>query len=190
MLTRILVDANVLYSRTLRDWLLQLQLAQGALFATCWTVDIHAEVLSRLRKQNPEMDGGALTTVSDRIMACMTERISKYPHVPQTFLSDEYDAHLHSAAIAGGVDMLMTQDRDFLDLGTDVTDNLPYEICSADDTFVLIDDSAPELVRIVTRSTWDYWRRREPSADVPAFLTKAGCPEFAKRVRDHIHRQS
>lgn len=187
MVTRILADANVLYSRTLRDWLLQLQIASaGAMFTTCWTEDIRAEVLYHLRKENPDMDGAALTRVADRIAGSMTERIEDYRSGADAPVADQFDRHVHAAAVAGQVDILMTNDIDFLNLAEDVADRLPYDICTADQVFVLIDDSHPHLVREVTQDTWDYWRRRSPDADVPERLKLAGCPDFADRVRDHI----
>ncbi|MFD7843458.1 hypothetical protein ACFV4K_11060 [Nocardia sp. NPDC059764] len=51
---RVLVDANILYSRTLRDWLSLLYLRGGhGMFQVFWTEDIMAETLYWLRKNNP-----------------------------------------------------------------------------------------------------------------------------------------
>jgi len=53
MFTRVLLDANVLVSRTLRDWVLLLQARAGGMFATCWTEDILAETIHAVRRRNP-----------------------------------------------------------------------------------------------------------------------------------------
>lgn len=48
MVTRVLVDANVLFSRTQRDWLFLLKLkSEGRIFTVSSTVDIIAETVAR-----------------------------------------------------------------------------------------------------------------------------------------------
>lgn len=189
MVSRILVDANVLYSRTLRDWLLMLQLETAAtMFTTCWTVDILAETIANVRKKNPHMQGGAMTALHDHVTGSMTEQIVQYGPADGDPIADVYDRHVHAAAISGQVDILMTADTDFLDLPQDVTDTLPYEICTADGVFTLIDDGNPAAVRTVAGAQWEYWRRKSPSSDLPAKLAASGCPAFALRVSDDIAR--
>ncbi|MBM4686397.1 hypothetical protein GS532_22210 [Rhodococcus hoagii] len=52
--TSVLVDANILYSRTLRDWLALLYLdASSDMFEVKWTDDIMVEFQYNLRKKNP-----------------------------------------------------------------------------------------------------------------------------------------
>ena len=54
MVTRVLIDANVLYSRTLRDWILLLEIeSEARMFKVHWTEDILAEVLYRTRRKSP-----------------------------------------------------------------------------------------------------------------------------------------
>ncbi|BDZ61537.1 hypothetical protein GCM10025873_13280 [Demequina sediminis] len=53
MPTRVLLDANVLMSRTLRDAIFLIQIESPGMFATCWTEDILAETLYHLRRRNP-----------------------------------------------------------------------------------------------------------------------------------------
>lgn len=189
MASRILVDANVLYSRTLRDWLLMLQIETGGtMFTTCWTVDILAETIANVRKNNPHMHGGAMTALHDHIIGSMTEQIVQYGPADDDPIADIYDRHVHAAAIAGQVDILMTADTGFLTLPQDVTDVLPYEICTADSVFTLIADGNPAAVRAVAGAQWEYWRKKNPSSDIPARLAASGCPDFALRVSEHIAR--
>lgn len=185
MTSRILVDANVLYSRTLRDWLLILQCETPGMFTTCWTEDILAETMYHVRRNNPQIDGGAVTTVRDRMVAVMSERIDAFPVEPFPPLTDEHDLHVHGAAIAGHVTMLLTNDKGFLGLIDEVTDRLPYEVIDPDSLFVLIDDSSPDNVGRATRRIWDHLRAKDPATDVSRLLESAGCPQFAKRVRRH-----
>lgn len=187
MVVRILVDANVLYSRTLRDWLFLLQACSNHdIFVTCYTEDIRVEVLNNLRKSDPDMDGQAMTVLSDRIAESMWERIEDYPGIPDAPIADPYDRHVHAAAIAGQVDKLLTCDKGFLDLPESVTDGLPYEICTPEQVFLLLDDGHPWVVREVARVQWEHWRKKDPGSDLPDRLAKADCPEFAERVRRHI----
>lgn len=183
---RILPDANVLYPRTLRDWLLILQAAPAEIFTTCWTVDILAETIANLRKNNPNLPGGAATAIHDHITSILTERIDDYTPGPDSPVADPYDRHVHAAAVAAGVDLLVTSDADFLNLPADVVERLPYEIWAPDDFFVLVDDQEPAIVHAVTCTQWDHWRRREPSSDLAHHLDASGCPKFAQRVREHI----
>lgn len=86
---------------------------------------------------------------------------------------------MHAAAIACAADVVLTSDGGFTATG----DGLPYEVYEPDDFFVLVDDSAPGLVRCVTaRQARHHWQRAG-SADLCAMLVAAGCPTFAERVR-------
>lgn len=167
--------------------MLQLE-SGGTMFATCWTVDILAETIAKVRKNNPHMPGGAITMLHDHITGSMTERIDDYAPTSDDPIADIYDRHVHAAAIAGQVDILMTADKGFLDLPREVSDTLPYEICTSDHVFVLIDDGYPSVVRAVACAQWEYWRKKDPGSDLPAKLKASGCPDFAQRVSDHIHR--
>jgi predicted nucleic acid-binding protein len=183
--TRVLVDANVLVSRTLRDWLLMIQIEAPGMYATCYTEDLLAEAVYSIRRRNPAMPGEAVTAIADTIRRVMSERIESFSIQELAALRDMDDLHVHSAAISGEVNMVLTDDKGFLGLPEAVTDALPYEIISADAFFVLVDDSSPEAVAAVTVSQWDYWRKKDPATDLPQRLRDAGCPEFAQRVWRH-----
>ncbi|MEJ7647683.1 MAG: hypothetical protein WKF57_01350 [Nakamurella sp.] len=59
MADRVLPDANVLHSRTLRDWLLMLMLEPTVeLFTLFYTEDILAEVVTTIRRRRPDLSGG------------------------------------------------------------------------------------------------------------------------------------
>ena len=58
----VFVDANVLYSRTLRDWLgLLYTLPEYPLFQVYWSEDVLAETLYNLRRSHPEWPGVRLS---------------------------------------------------------------------------------------------------------------------------------
>lgn len=64
-------------------------------------------------------------------------------------------------------------------------DELPYEVFEPDAFFVLADDSAPHIIRSVTREQTMYWCAKRGQALPAQQLEAARCPEFAQRVRGH-----
>jgi predicted nucleic acid-binding protein len=183
MSLRVLVDANVLYSRTLRDWLLLIAVIgpPGVPFHLCWTEDILAELVYRLRRAHPGMDGGALTRIRDRITRTLARtRIDDY-RIDGTYGgSDPDDAHVHAAAVAGEVDAIVTSDRGF-SAGLDGRPT-PYRFLTPDQLLMHAQEVAPELVESVAIDQARYWRRRPGSASLSGALVRAGCPQFARVV--------
>jgi hypothetical protein len=57
-----------------------------------------------------------------------------------------------------------------LDLSQETVEQLPYEVQTPDTFFVLVDDSAPEKVRTVTRKQSEHWLEKTGEADLPARL--------------------
>lgn len=184
----VLVDSNVLFSLTLRDWLALLYLEQpGMLFQVKWTEDILAEVIYRLRREYPEWDGGKIDDIRCKITETFSDgKVAQY-EIDSTYGgTDRDDAHVHAAAAACGAHILLTADRGFKGPGLD-PDELPYEIYQADEFFELIDDSDPRLVERATRRQLEYWADRK---DLPQALVRADAPRFAERVRRHLQHMA
>ncbi|WP_232839740.1 MULTISPECIES: PIN domain-containing protein [Nocardia] len=182
----VLVDANVLYSRTLRDWLALLYLQPGnEMFAVRWTDDIMAEFHYHLRKNNPTFGDAQVGGIRRRLESVFaTGRISGYEIDETITYPDPGDAHVHCAALHAGVDILLTRNvGDFTQW-----DDLPYEVFDCDEFFQLVDDSAPDLVRAVTGEQLVYHLRRSATGSIslPAMLRAAGAPAFGERVRRHV----
>lgn len=179
----VLVDANVLYSRTLRDWLFMLKLrAGGAMFTLHASEDILAETLYHLRRNHPGVDGRHVSGVHDRIERLLDSKVADYAIKPGFPPGDRNDEHVHAAAVACGAHILLTNDRGFLGLQAEQTEGLPYEIYSPDSFFVLIDDSAPDLVDLVAIEQRDYWQLRDDRHSILDALERSGCPRFSERV--------
>lgn len=179
-----MVDANVLYSRTCRDWLILLELG-GSPHKTYWTEDILAETLYRLRRRHPAWSGAKISTIRDKIAGSLEGGRVEDLDVDGTFPGeDPHDQHVHAAALACRADCVLTADTGFSDVET--LDELPYEVYEPDDFFVLVDDSSPDVVRAVASQQVSYFLRRHGSADLCAGLRAAGCPDFAERVRRHL----
>lgn len=182
------VDANVLYSRTLRDWLGMLYtVPESPPFVVHWTEDVLAEVIYHLRKKNPAWPGDRITSIRDQLAGTFEAGRVEQFSVDATYGGrDAGDAHVHAVAVACGADVLVTCNA--TDFKWDENTS-PYEVMHPDDFLVLVDDSSPELVAAVVAKMCDYWVRRRGEADLAASLRKAECPQFADRVLAHLHRQ-
>lgn len=191
MIIRVFVDANVLHSRTLRDWLLLLRLRQSVpgMFQLHTTEDVIAEVMVTLRRRHPLIVGRALATVRRHIVESIDEVVEDFDPAAVAYVGeDPNDRHVHAAAVASQADILLTTDQGLLSMAD--LDDLPYEIFTPDDFFVLVDDSSKALVAAVTEEQRRYWARKKHHSGLEDALIKAGCPGFAARVREHLRTQS
>lgn len=186
MPTLALPDANVLHSRTLRDWLMLLRdESRGDMFRLAYTEDIMAETMYHIRRSNPDLDGGVITAAHDNMIKVMDVRIEDYPSGQDaTIITDTFDRHIHAAAIAGRVNCVITNDHDFTNLPLTVRDELEYEIYTPDEFFVLIDDSSPSLVRATVKRQIAYFTNgNNPRYNLTDALAASDCPGFAARVK-------
>ena len=178
--SRVFVDSNVLYSRTLRDWLGLLSLEGSTpAFVVCWSEDVMAEVLYHLRRDNPGWPGHKIRAVRDRIAGFFEGgRVEEFEVDGSYRGKDTHDAHVHAAATACRADYLLTVNvNDFDDRDTS------YEVIDPDAFFVLIHAAAPAHVESVTREQMRYWANKRDEAQLPEYLDAAGCPQFAELVR-------
>lgn len=188
---RLFVDANILFSRTLRDWLFLLKLqSENSMFVVVSTEDVLAETIYRLRRKYPAWDGGQISRIREALVKNIDELVNDYPIRDDFAGIDPDDNHVHSAAVAGNANMLVTSDGGFLEL-EGASNELPYEIWSADEFFVLVDDSAPHLVELVTKKQVLHWNNdRGVPGRIVEKLIKSGCPQFAERVKAHLRSLS
>ncbi|WP_202878800.1 PIN domain-containing protein [Ornithinimicrobium ciconiae] len=180
---RVLVDANVFYSRTVRDWLgLMYTTPEVEPFLVCWTEDIMAELLYHLRKNHPGWNGGRIVAVRDQICGTFEAgRVRDYAGTNES-VRDPGDAHVAAAAIACGADMLLTFDvDDFVS-----SDELPYEVWTPDDFFVLVNESSPSLIASCVEKQIQYWSRKREDVDLVEMLQRAHCPKFADVILGHL----
>jgi hypothetical protein len=91
---------------------------------------------------------------------------------------------VHAAAVAFGVDVVLTADGGFTAPGVRAVS--PYEVCAPDEFFLGVDVAAPHLVRCAARAQHGYHRARGGPTDLAGGLRRAGCPGFADRVRQHL----
>ncbi|WP_278314942.1 PIN domain-containing protein [Lolliginicoccus levis] len=180
---RALVDSNVLYSRTLRDWIALMYLAKAnTCFDILWTEDIMAEVIYHLRKNHPHLADEQVGGVRRRLAATFAAgAVTGYAIDPSAHYPDIYDAHVHCAAVHARADYIITLNAsDFEGI-----DDQPYEVYSPDDFLVLIDDSAPEIAHEALHKQMRYHLGKGSPFSLPRSLVAAGAPVFADRIRQH-----
>ncbi|GAA1136483.1 hypothetical protein GCM10009630_39380 [Kribbella jejuensis] len=184
MVTRVFVDADVLFSRTLRDWLFLTKLESGGgMYTVSTSLDVIAEATARYRDRNPTAPGRVIVEMFERISANIDERVDEYT-VDGTFEgADAGDAHVDAAVRACGAGVLLTVDGGWHKMPEEQLDALPYEPLHPDEFFCIVEASAPSLMEKVIVKQMTYWFRRSGAADLPAALRAAGCKEFAERVR-------
>lgn len=179
---RVFVDANVLYSKTCRDWLFLLRQDNEGMFQLHTTREVIVEVLANRRKQHPRAGSTLLETLLTQIECCMDELIESFPENFDFTGKDVHDYHVHAAAVASDADILLT-DNNPEDFTAD-PDAEPYEIYSSDDFFMLVTNSNPDCTLTATEKQQAYWSDKAGSLPIDEALKLAGCPKFADRVSD------
>jgi len=85
MAQRVFVDANVLFSRTLYDWLFLLRIeSRGRLFQIHTSWDVINEAGTRLRDDHPEWDGEGISSLMSKIQDIFDEIIEVFPGAKST----------------------------------------------------------------------------------------------------------
>lgn len=183
----VFVDANVLHSRTLRDWMLLLSM-HGKSIAVVSSQDCIIEALASIRERNPHLDGGAIRQIGDSIKGALYDIIDDWPGGAIEGMPDEKDWHVVHAATHAQVEILVTDNmKDF----TPVADTLSFDLYTPDQLFTLLAHNDPDAVDEVTRLQLAYWRKeanRRAMNGRPApkrlgeALRDARAPEFANII--------
>ncbi|MEJ1089402.1 PIN domain-containing protein [Microbacterium sp. Mu-80] len=179
----VFVDANVLYSKTLRDWLFLLRLETSAdMFTLASSNDVIAEVLYRLRRNNPSGPGHLTGNVKDTLEGTLDEIVRDFPAGTVFLGDDQHDVHVHAATKECGASYLITDDHGFFT----VADQLNYEVHTADSFFQLLTENVPEVVDRVIHQQLGYYRARGSGMTLSQALADAGCPMFSTIVDQHL----
>lgn len=189
MTQRILVDANVIVSKTQFDWLFHLRQLNPGMFQTHSTYDIFAEALKALRRDIPTLPGHVIARRVEMIQDCVDEVLQDFSGELPFSGKDPDDYHVHAAAISARSDVILTG-NDESDFTAD-PDSEPYEVITPDDFFMLVARSHPACVLPATASQFDYWRTKLNSKPLDVAIVDADCPKFAEEVRTalrHIAR--
>ncbi|MEV8026258.1 PIN domain-containing protein [Cellulosimicrobium funkei] len=177
MITRVLPDANVLSSKTLRDWLFLIRDTAGEMYTVFTTEDVLAEVVYTYRRRRPDADGGKVSRLVEHMRKHVDDILVEYWVDADYAGVDPDDKHVHAAACSAEIDILITDDDGLLQLEDD-----RYEVSSSDAFFCLADDSHPSATRTVALRQMEYHRGLSLSEQ----LVAAGCPDFAARVDQRL----
>jgi predicted nucleic acid-binding protein len=133
MIRVVLADANVLYSRVLRDYLLYA--ADEEIIAVAWSPQILAEVTEHLQEKVPDFDAAA----ASRLVSAMNRAFpfaevepseENFRQLAGLQLPDEDDRHVLAAALAAEANVLCTSNiRDF---PIEVVESLGVEVLTPD----------------------------------------------------------
>lgn len=183
----VLPDANIWCSATLHTWFGLIATETIGSWTFHWTEDILAEAVYHRRKRFPRASSQQIEALRDRLMASMGEnRISNFPIDESVTYPDEYDAHVHSAAIHEGIAIIVTNDRTGLTGLYPDPDECPYEVHTADEFLTLVADSAPQVVDAVITAQLIHWTGKGHSFSLPDKLRQAQAPHFAEYVRARL----
>lgn len=196
----VFVDANILYSRTLRDWTLLMSMTSHR-YSVVTSEDAIIEVLANFRTNNPTLSGNSIRRLRDRIENSLADVITDWPGGHVKGMHDEKDMHIVNAATHAQADILLTENiKDF----APVASSLPFDLYTADDLFMLLATNDPEAVLRTTAEQAQYWskkaeeaaheRRAGQTAKAPKRLAQAlrdaGAPKFAAHVEQLLPKLS
>ena len=146
----VITDANVLYSRVLRDYLLYA--AEYRLIAVAWSREILRETTDHLRRNRPDFTDES----ADALIAAMTKTFPYAEHNPQpehfarlahVSLPDENDRHVIAAALAAEADVICTENtRDF---PRAVATGLGFDVMRPDELICRLIEEHPAAMRYV-----------------------------------------
>ncbi|PLW02554.1 hypothetical protein AY498_06655 [Corynebacterium ulcerans] len=187
----VLPDANIWFSTTLHAWIGLLAAETLGSWSFYWTEDILAEAIYHKRREYPKTSSHQIEAIRDRLMTVMAEnRITGFAIDESVSYSDTFDAHVHSAAIHGRIQIIVTQDyKDFAGLYSN-SDDCPYEVFTPDEFLLLVAESVPEAIDVVIEQQFSYYMQKSHSFNLAQKLISAGCPHFAEYVRTRLQALS
>ncbi|SNY30956.1 PIN domain-containing protein [Paractinoplanes atraurantiacus] len=189
---RVFLDANVLYSRCLRDWLVLMALdSHYTAYELRWSEAVLAEAFYHLRRAYPEAPERRIEHWRDQLDKQFPEaKVTDWDPQAVPRPRDANDHHVLAAALAGEVDILVTNDGDIDDFQR-CLDHVEagVDVQHVDDFFCMMADRHTKLVRRRFLSQVMYWQRRDELTEEAAAdaaidsLDKAGAARFAFLLR-------
>ncbi|MBY8874083.1 PIN domain-containing protein [Micromonospora sp. PLK6-60] len=186
----VFLDANVLFSRTLRDWISLLALdSDCTVFDLRYSEDVLAEWMYRLRRKRPEHSEQAIGGQRRRFVQAFPDGlVTGYTPQDVPCPPDPDDRHVLAAAVHGGVHFLVTDDRRAFP--PECTQEM-LSVLTGDEFLNWVADRSMVLVRSVLARQTDYYRRSlvaqdRDAVELIAHLRKAGALRFAQRLEDQL----
>ena len=148
----VLTDANVLFSRVLRDYLLYA--AEYRLIAVAWSHEILSETVNNLMENRRNFTRES----ADRLITAMTKTFpfaeinpepDHFSRIAHLTLPDEGDRHVIAAALAAEADIICTNNtRDF---PSDTVGELGLTVATPDELICRLIGEFPSIYAIRTR---------------------------------------
>lgn len=185
---RVLPDANIWASATLHSWFGVMATESWGLWSFYWTEDIMAEAVRARRRRFPRSHSRQIEDVRDRLLPVLGKnKITNYPHDDSVlWYPDIGDAHVHSAAVAAGIDEIVSDNaQDFRGIRSDLVPR-PYRVYTADEWLMRAGVHSPSVVDRAIRAQWKYWVIRGRESELCQRLLRAGCPRFSGYVESRL----
>lgn len=182
------IDANVIFSKTLRDWICLLRLETGGhLFVLHTSEEALTEAAYKLRKKMPDAPGDSIRSIIEHVRNAVDDIVVSFPSGASFPGADKDDRHIHAAAKASGADYLLTQDAGFAGIDPDL---LPYEVITPDLFFALVAANNPAAADRVIRRQLKYFDSKPDVKGLSEALMDAKCEIFAECVKRHLERMA
>jgi len=189
MRVRAFLDANIIVSKTLRDWFFKLSLVDSDTLCLSCSELVLEEARRAFHKRNPTANPTSFYQWRERIQSIVNHVVTDVPaRLEYIDGISRHDTHVHRAALSAEATHLVTSNlRDFHPRDPD-----PYLPCSPDALLMQMYLFRPEVVREVAQSGAAYWATREHAEalvkPVPVALADAGAPLFAKIIKALLPR--
>lgn len=146
-----------------------------------------AEAVKGRRRRFPRSSSTQMEDLRNRLLPILGEnKITEFPYDDRVNYSDEFDAHVHSAAVHAGVAMVVTDNtKDFHDLYDD-PDDRPYDLLTSDEWLMLAAESAPAEIDAVIKRQHAYRTGLGEPFNLVKQLNDAKCHSFAEHVASRL----
>lgn len=183
MRVRAFLDANIITSKTLRDWLFKLSLEDAETLTLISSEKVLAEARRAFQKRNPTAGPEAVAGLFDRIRSVLSHVVDDSDVVSMEIEGiSGHDLHVHRAALSTEATHLVTLNlRDF-----QPRQPIPYRVSDPDHLLIEIYLHSPDAVHAVTASEFQYWAERHRYGwlvkTLPAALLDAGASRFSEII--------
>ncbi|MDT0189213.1 PIN domain-containing protein [Rothia terrae] len=189
---KVFLDANILHSKTLRDWIFLLSLETGNEFFRVYTSQgVIDEYSYHWCKQHPISTDRARLKVVKQIRESVFKVVEGFPVEPVDGYPDEHDLHVHAAAEFSEVDALITNDKKLIAFGASTAGEalLSYDTLSADDFLMQLAEFLPPTLpfKNVYLFQEKYALSRKHDTNLCESLRRAGAPQFAEFIHSKVY---
>jgi predicted nucleic acid-binding protein len=186
----VLLDANVIYSRALRDYILYA--AEDMLLSVAWSDEILSEMVRNLMRSfkgfTIESSEILIDLMNEYFPAAAVEPDKEHFDYLLGFqLPDEGDRHVLAAALAAEADAICTMNNKHFP--AEVVSVLGIRVVSPDDLLCEIIDAYPQAMLGVQAAVLED-HHNENDEEAMTALSRAGAPHAADSLRELIRASS